>query len=559
MKLLATLALGSIAQMRPSHAARSSGNLDLEEDHSRRLQLDGGTGGVPPDGGLRSCDEIIPTGFSGNVLPRDFVWEMLQRVLEDNDAPEEVVSMMESMPLYDVRIWKMCTSCEEANGLWDASHGRSAGLAMPYCVPGTFASGRTMSGLILEPIDPETGLPPTGRVGATMYNYFTVGNQFVVPSQALDVGMPDAYFGAIAAASAGTYTIASDFLGFGEDWEGVQSFLVKDVYQASTIPLLLKLRDSIDRNYGGCRGTELDKRVAIMGYSEGGYATVAVANAIDKLRDGYRHTYMGIGGGPLKMGSEMLMAVEGIVDGTYPFAQLYARLGNAYSSTNQDLVNTDLGQDMASEEYMDPNDPAKNVFEWAISGLDYNSMFPYMPGPPASDMINPALAQLVLDEASAGGRDPCNSEFVTDEVDQLCQALMDNDLSDIIEAMNYQLTFCHSQEDDIVPFENMPNTTTRDNFILMEDLIGNILDPSVGAGDDGDGLKPAGGHLEAINFCYIGYLFPYIDPGESDDVRGIRPLKRKCGYESSTSKSSKGSKLSKKSKSSKTSKSSKRH
>ena len=45
-----------------------------------------------------------------------------------------------------------------------------------------------------------------------------------------------------------------------------------------------------------------------MGYSEGGYATIAVADAIDRLGDGYNHTYTGIGGAPIKLSTEQLYA-----------------------------------------------------------------------------------------------------------------------------------------------------------------------------------------------------------------------------------------------------------
>ena len=64
------------------------------------------------------------------------------------------------------------------------------------------------------------------------------------------------------------------------------------LYQASAIPLLLKMKDDIAKSSNGC--TAIDKRVAIMGYSEGGYATVVIAEAIDVLNDGWEHTYTSI-------------------------------------------------------------------------------------------------------------------------------------------------------------------------------------------------------------------------------------------------------------------------
>ena len=100
--------------------------------------------------------------------------------------------------------------------------------------------------------------------------------------------------GVLASASAGTYTLVPDVLGNGEDWENIRSYIVKAVYQASAIPLLLKMKYDVAKSSNGCTG--IDKRVAIMGYSEGGYATV-----IDMLNDDWEHTYTSMGGAPIKV------------------------------------------------------------------------------------------------------------------------------------------------------------------------------------------------------------------------------------------------------------------
>ena len=89
----------------------------------------------------------------------------------------------------------MCTTCEEMNKLWEANNAceangpctsktfASASEVMPYCVKGIFAYGRTMSGLLLEPIDPTTKEPLVGKIAATVYNFPTDTNPFLAPSQ----------------------------------------------------------------------------------------------------------------------------------------------------------------------------------------------------------------------------------------------------------------------------------------------------------------------------------------------------------------------------------------
>ena len=264
-----------------------------------------------PEGGLNKCNEPIPSEFPDNIIPKEIVAGILQGLMQQFSL-DELAAQMESLALYDVRVYKICTSCEEINNLWEEEKESNASEIMPYCVEGSFAYGRTMSGLLLEPIDSATKEPIVGKVATAVYNYPTETNPFVAPSQTWPLNVatnPPEELGALAAASAGTYTLVPDVIGLGEDWEGIRSYIVKSLYSASAIPLLLKAQDIVKES-SSC--TEMDKRVAIMGYSEGGYATVVISDAIDSLDDGYEQTYLGVGGAPIKISTEQLyMIVEG--------------------------------------------------------------------------------------------------------------------------------------------------------------------------------------------------------------------------------------------------------
>ena len=276
---------------------------------------------APPEGGLRSCNEIIPNEFPDSIIPKEVVLQILQGIMTQSNLAE-LAEQMPSVALYDVRAHKVCTTCQDINTLWETNNACSedpevpctsksfASEVMPYCIEGSFAHGRTMSGLLLEPIDSTTKEPIVGRVASTIYSYPTPPDPFTAPTvewpSTVSTDPPFGLYGSLAAASAGTYTIIPDVLGNGEDWEGVRSYIVKTVYQASAVPLLLKVKDDIDKSYN-C--TEIDERIALMGFSEGGYATAAIASAIDLLNDGYEHTYVGIGGAPIRLASEQLQAV----------------------------------------------------------------------------------------------------------------------------------------------------------------------------------------------------------------------------------------------------------
>jgi len=462
-----------------------------------------------PAGGLHNCNEIIPSDYENGIIPKEVISAMLSMF-------GEAAALMVGLAQYDVRARKVCTTCQEMNELWDANNAASATEVMPYCTEGSFAYGRTMSGLLLEPIDPTTKEPIVGKVAATIYNNPTSNDPFNVPSQwpSNIATTPNQFVPGLFPASAGTYTLLPDVLGLGEDWENVRSYMIKALYQASAVPLLLKAKDTIEKE-SSC--TELDKRVNVMGFSEAGYATIAISHAIDMLDDDYMHTYTGVGGAPIQISSvQMTQAYVEMHAGTFPLPQYLVRLGNAYSSTNGDLVNTDKGQNMIKEEYLDPVDENKDVREWVKAGLSYEEMVPYMPKPPSglfTDVVNPSFLNMILNSNNAGNLDPCNSEFKTDDVDALCEVIVDQDLSDTLSSFEYPVVICHSPEDELIFYSNVPNTTLNDNLFMIEDL------PFIG-----DIVKPSGSHIESGGQCTFGFILAFMAPPETSNIRSILPV-----------------------------------
>ena len=75
-----------------------------------------------------------------------------------------------------------------------------------------------------------------------------------------------------------------------------------------------------------------------------------------------------------------------------------------------------------------------------------------MPLPPTrrmSDVLNPSFVDMVISSFEAGDRDPCNSEYMTDDLDKLCEAIHDNDLTSIMESFDYPVVVCHSPDDEL--------------------------------------------------------------------------------------------------------------
>ena len=275
----------------------------------------------------KSCEQCVPELNPCNNaifdISKDDILMMMTLLLPEKKIKEEATeaatttaaitnSILERLPelvKWNVRVHKICTTCAEMNTLWEKQHDAQASVAMPYCDTGKFASGKTMSGLVLEPIDPYNNKPVVGEVATTLFPMDISTNPLKAFSEIKDL---DGLFDKdtiypLLTASSGTYTIVPDVLGNGEDWKSTRSYRVKNVYQASTIPLLLKLQEDVGTKYN-C--TVLDKRVAIVGYGgEGGYSAAAIAEAMDMLDDGYVHTFTAVGGAPISTAKEQLKEI----------------------------------------------------------------------------------------------------------------------------------------------------------------------------------------------------------------------------------------------------------
>ncbi len=119
---------------------------------------------------------------------------------------------------------------------------------------------------------------------------------------------------------------------------------------------------------------------------------------------------------------------------------------------NTNLTDTDIQQPFASAEYLDEDDETKDVRAWAKAGLNYTEMLPFMPLPPSSrmpDVLNPSFLDMVISSFNDGIRDPCNSEYKTDDLDKLCEAILSNDLTSIMESFEYPVVVCHSPDDEL--------------------------------------------------------------------------------------------------------------
>ena len=206
--------------------------------------------------------------------------------------------------------------------------------------------------------------------------------------------------------------------------------------------LYLGVQDMIATTSEGC--SALDNAATFAGYSEGGFACVAVALAFDAL--GYDVINVASGAAPFKTVRQLQWSIEqfdagGAIDPLLSSALAFA--GNSFSSTNPDLANSGTGQDPLADEWMDPNNYVMNVKAWLADDLTAEELFALIPNPYAPEIFRQSIVSLMQEASAMNSTDPCSSSAVG-VTDKLCEALLANDLSQEVQDTTFRIVICHS-------------------------------------------------------------------------------------------------------------------
>ena len=95
-----------------------------------------------------------------------------------------------------------------------------------------------------------------------------------------------------------------------------------------------------------------------------------------------------------------------------------------------------------------------------------------------SNSTDPCTSTLLLSSSSSERKQKRFKQYA-----RLCQSLMDNSMVGILEKTNYPIHLCHSEEDELYTFANLPNMTTTPNHEMTL-------------------TKQTGDHVLAGGFCF---------------------------------------------------------
>lgn len=177
-------------------------------------------------------------------------------------------------------------------------------------------------------------------------------------------------------------------------------------------------------------------------------------------------------------------------------------IGASYSSTNTHVANYNSGQDLLNAKYMNASNPDLNVIYWLedenasagginqklknlidTQGIEDDELM--------SELWNPELIAFLEDAIQSNITEPCTPSYKGYEVgkhDKLCEAFAQNSLYEVLYNANYHIHICHSVDDELVTYDNVPDLSKNPEHLTLSIQSGN--------------------HLEAASSCFLGdFLF----------------------------------------------------
>jgi hypothetical protein len=339
---------------------------------------------------------------------------------------------------YAVQVRKICASCTDVARMVGGDPSLSTEAFSQFCGPNVYGHNVTFSALLMLPLSgPENDSILPGTLKSVIYTRVTTRTSESLSRDWAALNLEVTSSMGIVSATGAAF-ILPDFMGYGESMGKVsRAFVIRKSYQTSSIPLWLEA-GRILRDETNC-ASALSHSAVVYGYSEGGYAATAVAQALDSF--GVDMILLGAGGGPYRASTALFLGFVNRVDtGIFPLTSRYmlALLGSAYSSTYPDVVNYGVpGQSVLS----DASQAA--LVELVTMGADKTELNSAIPNDDVFSVLSADFVSFFRDAVARGETDPC-TQTGDYSLDELCAALKENDLNQFLVEATFPIHICHS-------------------------------------------------------------------------------------------------------------------
>lgn len=419
--------------------------------------------------------ETVPCGGIVETYPQSIIGEAFDAFV-DAIAPDPAYAvglkfLFANNKTYGVQVMKVCASCDSVVAA-GAEAGAQDLYENPsfdhYCGENAYGHDLEHSGLVYLPLV-GTDVRPGTMPGYVYSRPSKVGKLEKGPSGDLDTSI-DYAFGLMATMAMGTISFAPDYMGYGAESAAERGYLLRDTYLTSSLPLWLWVSNFVTESTDS--RSALGDAAFYIGASEGGFASVALAEGF-RAALGVEPVHTFASAGPYRMGTATLLQTIISVDAGVNlerFAWVAVLLGAAYSSTNPNAANFGQEQDLLNDEHRDLalswlNNPDFDEYDINVAIIAHHEQINGVDAEYKIETLwNRRLVNFLRDSIDAGVDDPCNPDYeghIIGENDKFCEVLKQNDLIDVLENSNYEIELCHSQEDTLVTYSNMPDVSVN--------------------------------------------------------------------------------------------------
>jgi len=412
------------------------------------------------------CNTILDT------IPADQIQDFLNGAVDakfggDSAASASTTAILKATistrSTHGIQVRRVCASCQDFEDIIDHPDYQR------YCGSQVYGYNQTFSGLLVLPLSQNGGTDfQPGTLPGVVWAHPTIVNTPPSTSYTGTSSSGQTLIFGFMPASMGSPVIMPDYFGYGVSNAKIyKAYVIRQSYETSVIPIWYTAA-RILREESNCQ-TELANELTVTGYSEGGYSGPIVATALHTL--GWNILKVHAGAAPARSGSALIPGLLQSVDlGVYPsaYGDIFMLLGSSYSTTYQDVANFGKGQDVVKPEFRE------EVINLVMSAPGRSNLLEFL-GDDWLRIFDDEFLAWARDVYETGDPDPCARRFEQGFNDFICPAFKDNDITELLETTPFPIQMCHSVDDEVVVYENLPNITKNENLTLLT-VTGSHLD-----------------------------------------------------------------------------------
>lgn len=454
----------------------------------------------------RDCNEQFATVSTQEIKAiLDFFVEGIVSIGDDLAKTRQLVTPLVQHNVMAIKLCLKCSDVDAQDLRTDALLDNSWYGFASYCSSDQYGWNATHSALMFAPVD-SRGIILSGQLRGFVAGHDTeidvdmgptdrwpndvselLSNALLTDTEKIATLQP--FVSSLVAATSGAVAVLPDYIGYGESKNFDRAFLYPRLYMQAAGLSFAAARRFVSRIGQDCAA--LADVATVTGYGEGGYFAIVGALALE--HSGVVILSSRVGATPFELDVQLGFAASTTTPSTA--LQLFLSFfGYGYSYDFSSTAHKKSKQKALHPSWMNETNTNKNVVSWFKSPktLTTAEIISLLPQENIQEIFNPAMVAMYEESVYEGSLSACrDGMYVSDSIESLCATILTAGLwSTLSFDITFPVSICHSPQDDVIGFENIPSPTfLPSNVKIYSSEIEN--------------LNPRGGHFESYFLCSL--------------------------------------------------------